>query len=214
MKVDYSKFVNEIKFLLKEHKALPVILLISVPAALGVGTWLYFRRQSRIVRYAKKFIGEEEFSGNEGFKDKEFDQLMRDYGDFRNSQAWCMSFAKMIWIKKFGKKYQSALDSIITPSTQTSWQNFVNDKSGDFKVSKTPKKGSIVIWQNYVNGKPQWTGHAGIVQRADINEFETIEGNTNNDEGSREGYEVAERTRKYNWNTTNGLRLKGFISIA
>lgn len=212
MKLDYTKFVNEIKFLLKEHKALPLVLIISAPVAIGLGTWLYFRRQQRIVRYAKKFIGEEEFSGNMGFKDPEFNELMRQDGDFRDTQAWCMSFVKMIWINKFGNKYKDQLDVLITPSTQTSWANFVKDKSGDFEVSEIPKKGSIVIWQTYVNGVSKWTGHAGIVQRANIENFETIEGNTT-DEGNREGYIVAEKTRKYNWDTMNGLRLKGFISI-
>jgi len=208
-----EKLLNEIKFLLKEHKTLPLVAVVSIPLAVGVGAWLYFRREQRIVRYAKKFIGEEEFSGNKGFQDEEFNQLMRDYGDFRDGQAWCMSFAKLIWIKKFGKKYEDDLNLIITPSTQTSWANFEKDTSGNFEISKKPSSGAIVIWQNYVNGVGNWTGHAGIVQRSNSESFETIEGNTNDDDGSREGYEVAERTRKYNWNTTNGLRLKGFIAV-
>ena len=116
----------------------------------------------------------------------------------------------MVWIKKYGKKYEEILNKLITPSTQTTWQNFENDKSGKFKTGKEAKKGAIVIWQRYKNGVPEWKGHAGIVQRVNKDNFETIEGNTN-DAGGREGYIVAEKTRTYDWDTINGLRLKGFI---
>jgi hypothetical protein len=114
---------------------------------------------------------------------------------------------------KFGKKWQAQLDELMTPSTQTTWQNFENDTSGKFKLSDKPSKGAIVIWQLYTNGVPEWKGHAGIVQNYDDNNFYTIEGNTNS-QGGREGIEVAQKTRDYNFDVNNGLRLKGFISLA
>ena len=49
-----------------------------------------------------------------------------------------------------------------------------------------------------------WT-HTGIVLEVDDQTFDTIEGNTN-DEGSREGYEVCQRTRAY--------KRKDFIALA
>ena len=49
------------------------------------------------------------------------------------------------------------------------------------------------------------TGHTGFVERIEGNAIYRIEGNTN-DEGSREGYEVARRTRPLK-------SFKGFIRI-
>jgi hypothetical protein len=209
--MNFSHIQGEIKSLLKENKYLPTILAVSISATILVGTILYFRRKQRIVRYAKKFIGEEELSGNMGFVNDDFQKMMEKYGDFREGNQWCMSFAKMIWLQKFGAKYKDKLDDLMTPSTQTTWQNFQNDSTGEFETSKEPTKGAIVIWQLYTNGAPEWKGHAGIVQKFNDQEFDTIEGNTNA-EGGREGIEVSQKTRKYNWDVANGLRLKGFIS--
>ena len=48
------------------------------------------------------------------------------------------------------------------------------------------------------------------VVRISKKDFTTIDGNSNSS-GGREGIEVAEKTRKYNFNSNNGLRLIGFI---
>jgi hypothetical protein len=212
MKFDISHISNEIKDLLKENKYLPTILAVSVTATVTVGLILYFRKKNRVVRYARKFIGEDEISGNMGFANEQFEELMRKYGDFDKGQAWCMSFAKMVWLKKFGLKYRDDLDRLITPSTQQTWANFKNEGSGKYLVGEKPSKGAIVIWQRYVNGSGTYSGHAGIVQDFDNKQFETVEGNTN-DAGGSEGYTVAEKIRPYAWGVDNGLRLKGFISI-
>lgn len=210
MKVDFSKISKEIGTLFKEHKSLGIALAISTPVAIGLGAWLYFRRKSRIVRYAKKFIGEEEIRNNMGFINDEFEKFITQYGDYNRGQKWCMSFAKSIWLIAFGKKYRDLLDELLTPSTQTTWENFKNDKSGKFKTSKEPSKGAIVIWQYYDNGSPTWQGHAGIVQNFDKYTFSTIEGNTSAVDGIDR---VAEKKHTYKWDVTNGLRLKGFISV-
>ena len=210
MKINYNHIANEIKGLVKEYPKLPLIMGVSVSLTIAVGTVLYFRRKNRIVRYAKKFIGEEEIAGNMGFADQEFQKMIHEYGDFNPGQQWCMSFAKMVWLKKFGLKYREQLDNLMTPSTQQTWQNFENDQSGDFKTSTEPSKGAIVIWQQFENGTPTFKGHAGIVQDYDKEKFYTVEGNTSAVEGIDR---VAEKTHTYNWNLNQGLRLKGFISI-
>lgn len=58
-----------------------------------------------------------------------------------------------------------------------------------YKVKK-PEPGDIFV-MNFGKG----LGHTGFVERVDGLNILTIEGNTN-DEGSREGYEVARRVRK------------------
>ena len=52
-----------------------------------------------------------------------------------------------------------------------------------------PQPGDVVIF-DYGGGK----GHTGIIEAVDGDTLTTIEGNTN-DDGSREGYEVARRQR-------------------
>lgn len=205
-----AKISENIKNVIKENPKLGIVFAISIPVAIGVGTWLYFRRQNRIVRYAKKFLGQEEIKNNMGFINDEFEEMMRLYGDYDTGNQWCMSFVKAIWLQKFGRKYKVDLDRILTPSTQQSFDNFVNDDSGRYKVSNTPSKGAIVIWRQYNDGVPTYKGHAGIVQRFSDTEFETVEGNTSAIEGIDR---VAEKTHSYKWNVQNGLRLRGFINI-
>ncbi len=208
MKIDFQDYTKEAMAVIKKNKSLALVFAISIP--LGVGATVYFMRKNRIVRYAKKFLGEEELRDNIGFVNEEFENMMKKYGDYYNGNQWCMSFAKAIWLQKFGKRYREDLDQLLTPSTQTTWQNFEQDNSGRFKTSKEPSKGAIVIWQQYNNGVPEWKGHAGIVQNFNKETFDTIEGNA----GAIGGIDrVSEHTHSFKWNVTNGLRLKGFISI-
>jgi hypothetical protein len=66
--------------------------------------------------------------------------------------------------------------------------------------SKGIKAGDIFIME-FANG----TGHTGIVEKVGKGLVYTIEGNTN-DEGSRDGYEVARRERTIS-------SIKGFIQL-
>ncbi len=206
-----NAFTNIAKYTVDTVKKHPQIAVgFAVFSVIGAGMLAYYMYRNRTVRYAKKFVGEREIAGNMGFENEEFDRLMREYGDFSDTQAWCMSFAKMIWIQRAGKRYEKLIEEMITPSTQTTWTNFEKDKSGLFSVSDKPKKGSIVIWQKYTGGSQTWQGHAGIVTDVKKDSFDTIEGNTSGT-GTREGIEVAVKNRKFDWDVKNGLRLKGFI---
>ncbi len=207
--MEVPSYIKRIPTTLKNHPQIIASLVIF--SGLSLALLLYYNSKRRALRYAKKWVGEKEISGNMGFENSEFDELMRKYGDFKDTQAWCMSFVKMVWIKRMGRKFEDILDKLITPSTQTTFQNFENDTSGLFKVDKIARVGSIVIWQKYENGQSTWQGHTGIVKKVKTDDFITIEGNTN-DSGGREGIEVAEKERGYDLNVTNGLRLKGFIS--
>ena len=76
-----------------------------------------------------------------------------------------------------------------------------------------PKEGAAVVWATFKGGKRQTTGHIGVVTSVDGTVYKTVEGNTT-DKGGRDGVIVAERTRvlsKESWQTSNGLRLMGFV---
>lgn len=93
--------------------------------------------------------------------------------------AWCAAF--VYWVFK-----QAGLQAKVprTGGVLKMWR----DAPADCKV-KDPQPGDVFVMDF---GKGQ--GHTGIVERVEGDLLHTIEGNTN-DEGSREGYEVARRTR-------------------
>lgn len=147
------------------------------------------------------YVGQEEIPGNQGFKDKKFEELMKLTG-WRQGQAWCAYFVELVWT-------QCGQDaSLFSGSAVQTWRNFEN--SDKYVCSDIPDVGDIIIWQMYRNGKAAWTGHAGIVIAIDNGVLVTVEGNTNS-KGGREGIEVAIKIRKVNYATNNGLRVKGFI---
>lgn len=172
------------------------------------------------IKTARENLGKKEIAGNNGFKDPVFDRYMRMVG-FENGWAWCALFAQLCWSKEPYEKKAFLITSIsdcFTANAVRTFENFENDQSGYFQVSKEPDIGAVVIWEKRVNGKPDktgiWTkGHAGIVSEISEKGFKSIEGNTNS-EGGREGIEVAEMQRIYNFEDQNGLCLKGFIKLS
>lgn len=181
---------------------------ILLGSAIAVGVTVLARYRKRVALRAKDYTGIKETANNSGFQNKAFEEMMKSVG-WKSSDAWCMYFAKMVWLNVY-KKDADVLRTILTGSTIQSYNNAVNDGNKNVIVSKEPKTGDIVIWQNYSNGSAKSTGHAGIVIKKGINTFTTIEGNTS-EQGAREGTTVLLKERKYNWNENNGLRLLGFI---
>ena len=163
-----------------------------------------------IVRTANSFIGQEEIRGNLGFKDEQFEEMMKAVG-WRRTQAWCAYFSELVWKLAYvnSPEVVSQLDQLFNASAVKTWHNF---KDSEFTNDQIPVKGSLAVWQKYKNGEPHWTGHIAIV--TDYQEgrqsFKSVEGNTNSD-GSREGYAVAEKVRNMNFHSQSGLRLLGFI---
>jgi hypothetical protein len=118
--------------------------------------------------------------------------------------SWCMAF--VYWCVEEAKvRVADGTGGLRNPLLKTGgvlkqW----NDIEKQFKQPKckfnTPAVGDIFI-MDYGKG----FGHTGFVEKVEGDKIHTIEGNTN-DEGDREGYEVARRIRKIS-------SCKGFIRI-
>lgn len=157
---------------------------------------------------AAHYLGETEKPGNAGFNDVVFEAKMKAVG-FKKSHAWCAYFCELVFKEAYPEKF-SELDELFSGSTV---RTFLNFRDAAYPIGNIPQKDALVIWQMYKNGKPQITGHAGIVVNVKSSwEFESIEGNTS-DAKSREGYIVAKHDRKVLAEVKNGLKVVGFIFI-
>lgn len=154
----------------------------------------------RIVETARQFIGQKEKPGNMGFINPDFDAKMRSVG-FANTQAWCAYFAELVW-------REAGQDT--SHFSASAFKTYLQYMQAGRKISQDPVPGSLAVWRSVKNGQKGWTGHIGIVSEVGATSFKCIEGNTNK-AGGREGIEVAEKTRTYQWKAMNGLELVGFI---
>ena len=163
----------------------------------------------KIIEAAYTFLNQKEIPENAGWQDKSFEAKMISIG-WRYGQAWCAYFAELVWKYAYADNpfMVQRLDALFNGSAMKTYSNF---KESEFKVDKTPEKGSVVIWNLFENGEPTWKGHAGIVINCEGVVLSTIEGNTGN-KNQREGDGVYEKTRLLDFiNKENGLTLVGFI---
>lgn len=164
-----------------------------------------------VIEIAKSYIGKTEKPGNSGFNDQLFQKKIEETG-WEKSQAWC-SYLVELCFKEADQRNWWKLEKLFNGSAVQTFNNF---KKEGFKISNKPFPGALVIWQKQINGKPHWSGHAGIVTEViDDTTFKSIEGNTipdNSTGDSREGYIVAIKKRKVK-SVTNGLQVLGFIKV-
>lgn len=98
--------------------------------------------------------------------------------------AWCMAFV-------FWNVQQASLKTKIVNPLKKTGSVIAQLNACKNLIVKTPESGCIFV-MDFGHG----VGHTGFVSQVFKNgTIETIEGNTN-DDGSREGYEVAKRIRK------------------
>ena len=158
-----------------------------------------------LIRTACKFYGEHEIIGNLGFENPVFQKIMERAG-WKPPQSWCAYFIEAC-LREAG--YTNHADILDGSAVKT----FQNCKASPlFKIYSIPSNGDIVIWQNYINGLKDWTGHAGLIVGMGRGLIACIEGNTNAS-GGREGIEVAIKVRDPAVLPVNGLRLVGFIRL-
>jgi hypothetical protein len=162
-----------------------------------------------IVEEALSYVGQREKKGNSGFLDPKFEAEMREEG-WQYGWAWCAVFGKVVFKNVYPERAEE-LNDLFSPSAVTTFNNF---KKAGYHINTLPEVGNMVVWQTMKEGKPQATGHLGIVVKLNNSwRFQSVEGN-GNDEGGREGVEVAlqldRATKKDVW---NGLKVLGFVRI-
>jgi len=167
-----------------------------------------------IVDTAKGYIGQKEIKGNMGFLNDYFEKKIQGVG-WQEGQAWCSYFVELVWCEAYGKINSSYITELQKLFSANAVRTYNRLAANGYNGSVNPTPGDIVLWQSYKKNEPkkngEWfLGHIGIVSEVHKDYFKSIEGNTNS-LGGREGIEVAEKKRTYNWNSNNGLRLIGFI---
>lgn len=185
------------------------IIYLSAVALVTVGIILIGWRR-RAANIAASFIDEAEIGNNAGFSDAAFQQMMQDVG-WLGGEAWCMYFAKAVYLKAFPKRADD-INRILNGSTQQSWKNAIANPDV-FKVitDGKPQKGDIAIYQS--TGNPS-TGHAALVYQKDSGDtWYTVEGNSGFG-GTREGQGVTKGDRLLVPGTVDGdLKLLGFMRM-
>lgn len=161
--------------------------------------------------FASQWVGVEEIGNNQSFANSAFQSMMNQVG-WHSTDQWCMYFAKAIHFNVFkdNPTEQAKINKILGGSSQQSYNNAKNDKSGTYTISDTPKIGDIIIFQH--KNAPS-TGHAGVVVKVNNdNTVTTIEGNTS-DKNISDGDLVAKKTRTSVIGKSIGgdLALRGFI---
>jgi len=164
-----------------------------------------------ILRTAQKYLGQKEIKGNSGFEDPVFWEKMKAVG-FQEGEAWCALFAELVWREAYAQ-YNSELDGRLNALfSKSAVQTYYNFKNNGWPVGTTPYIGALTVWQMYKDGAKHWSGHIGISTVEGAHRLvTTIDGNTNS-EGGREGIEVAEMSRDFDFSPKQkGLVLLGFI---
>lgn len=172
--------------------------------------------QETIKTVAQSYEGQKEINGNQGWIDKDFEEKMKSLG-WQKGQSWCGYFVMLVMRESYAN-YPAQLALIKKNLTAGAVMTFENcSKNKSFVCNAVPELGDIVVWQDYENKNgvltATWQGHIGIVL-CDVKDsgkhIITLEGNTN-DDGAREGYEVARRERHLAFGKVPGLTLLGFI---
>jgi hypothetical protein len=185
------------------------IIYVSSIALLTAGLiFISWRRRAATV--ASSFMDTMEIGNNAGFSDKAFQQMLSDIG-WRGGEAWCMYFAKAVYLEAFPKK-ADRINQVLTGSTQGSFAK-AKENPDLFKVitEGPPQRGDIIIWQSTTDPS---LGHAGIAYKKDSGDkWWTVEGNSGFG-GTREGQGVTKGHRTLVPGTTEGtLKLRGFLRL-
>ena len=165
-------------------------------------------RNDQIVKEALFYVGQREEHGNSGFINGSFEIEMKEEG-WQEGWAWCCLFAKVVFKNVYPER-AAELNKLFSPSCVKTYQNA---RDGGYLINELPNVGNLVLWQSVKEGKPQATGHAGIVIKLKSTwEFESVEGN-GSEKGSREGTTVVIQQRKVLKDVWNGLKVIGFVKI-
>jgi hypothetical protein len=163
---------------------------------------------SKLVDIARKDVGKKEKPGNSGFVDANMQKRLEAVG-WQVGWSWCATMIEA-WVWDAFPERKDKVKGLFVPSAVNTFRNL--ERAG-YKASMVPTVGAIVAWQRMKEGKPQWTGHIGVVSQViSDTEFWSIEGNASNT-GSANGDGVYEVHRHVKSVVANGLKVIGFIQI-
>lgn len=162
----------------------------------------------KIIAVALQYVGQREKPGNTFDETTPLGRMLKKAGQ-KKGESWCCYFAEGVFCEALPFAEEWFIKNFSANCGET-YDNFV--AAGITPRTSNPKPGDLVIFKYFKDGVEQSSGHAGIcIHVPNVSCFIDIEGNTN-DEGSRQGYEVAKMKRRYGKPNT-GLRLKGFLTL-
>lgn len=160
--------------------------------------------------YCKQFVGQKEFPGNV-FKDETVIGKLLHAAGQQDGQAYCAYTQEAIFKECYPEKFQE-LDKLFNASAVKTFKNF---RDAAYPIGNMPQVDSLVVWQKYIDGKPDWRGHCGLVTSVNGQKFDSFEGNTGStDPREGDGFYIKSHNAEYGFSVTNGLRLLGFVQIA
>lgn len=168
--------------------------------------------RNKIVEISNTYVGIKEIGNNEDFTNHFVKHELEGVG-WQEGWAYCALTGKLIWCKAYGHFDSSIiteLNKLFNPSAVKTFRNFQKSKKFRTYTNQNFEKGDLIIWQKYINGKPDWRGHLGIVISPEQLFVKTFEGNTN-EQGSRTGNGFYLKDRGYDFYKDNGLRLIGGV---
>lgn len=126
--------------------------------------------------------------------------------------AYCAAFVEGIWSLAYAEVGSAQLVRVKRLLTASVMQSLANCQKENL-IARSPVPGAIFFMQN---GK-SWTGHAGIVTKADDQRFWSVEANTSPAPGSvqaeREGDGIFDgKQHRIDFSPKPGLWLRGFLN--
>ena len=160
----------------------------------------------RIIKAAQKYVGIHEIGSNGGWDNADFQQKMTAVG-WKNGEAWCAYFVKMLLLEISKGKANEYFKKTCSANTQITWNNF-QTPSKYHEVSQKPRKGSLIIYQG-ISDPSQ--GHVEIyLSKGKNGGYNVISGNVSFPGG---GQGVVQKERTATEMQRQGLKILGYINI-
>lgn len=159
--------------------------------------------------FCLQFVGQKELPGNKFSDQTAIGKLLHAAGQ-KDGQAYCSYTQEVIFKECFPGNAE--LDKLFDASAVQTFKNFNN---AAYPVGRLPQIDTLVVWQKYIDGKPDWRGHCGLVVELTEKGFRSFEGNTGSgDPREGDGFYIKTHSMEGAFSVNNGLRLLGFIQIS
>lgn len=164
----------------------------------------------RVSNFVKQFVGQKELPNNKFSSETVIGKLLHASGQ-QDGQAYCAYTQEAIYKECYPEKFD-VLDKLFDASAVKTFKNF---RDASYPIGNLPQVDSLVVWQKYIDGKPDWKGHCGCVVEVHGMKFQSFEGNTGStDPRDGDGFYIKSHNADFGFSVTNGLRLLGFIQIS